>query len=252
MPRRWGESQFGRRVRLFEWGGAVFATDFSILFFLCLLFLSLRLRLFPFFYTDLSSATYWGMAFVTTIGIVLSIISREMFHLVGARRLGEKPQGAFLYLFGAGAPIELPEGNRWSRCKLYLEAIGFSAFLALLCFGLAFLLDTNPGRVTLVGILFHLAAFNLTLAVFQLLPVLPLDGGRLLLTCFSGDSGVSPGILKSVYLAGNAVGLALLAAGGYSIFGQSPVLGAWFVLVGLMCLRANYEDYRHLKFHGRF
>lgn len=247
----WTDLQFGRRIRLFKVSGFVFTTDFSSLFFLFLMLVSLRLRLFPFFYTDLSSVEYWVMAVFTTAGFALSLIAHEAIHLSTVQKLGDKPHGLFLYLFGSGTPIELTSGNRWRRVRLYSSGVLFSLFLAAIFYGLTFLSETNARGTVTIGILFHLASANLWLALFQLLPVLPLDGGRLCLDLFSRDGKLRPWVVTFFYFVGHLIAVAFLITGGYQIFRQRPVLGAWLTIIGLMLLRANFEEHDYLRLRSR-
>lgn len=204
--------------------------------------LSLRFRLFPFFYSDLSSAEYWAMASVTGAGIALSVIAHEAVHLFVAWRLGETPHGVLLYLFGNGTPPARATETRAKSASLYLSGIGTSLLLSAVLVGLAYISAKLFDTVFPIRVLFHLAAFNTTLAVFQLLPVLPLDGGRFLLRALSRGGAVEPRVFTAFYFLGLALSLAMAVAGAYQIFKGRPVLGAWIVAVGLLLLRANVEE----------
>lgn len=250
-PFNFTDLQFGYRIRLFRWNGLVFSTDAALVLLFAVLILSLRFRLFPFYYSNLSIADYWGMAVITGLGIAASVIAHEMAHVVVARRMGEIPHGLFLFIFGAGTSVELCAENRWKKTKLYLAGVLLSLVLSVVFVGLAFLSQVNARHEFIIGILFHLGAFNLTLAAFQSLPVLPLDGGRFVLSLISREGQFRPWVITAFYLFGNLIGFAFAAAGGYQIYKNRPVLGAWIAALGLLLLRANYEEYEYLIVKGR-
>lgn len=238
--------QFGNRISLFHWKGFHFNADRTLIFIFALLIFSLRLRVFPTFYANLSTAQYWGMSLFAGLGIAYSLIAHEAIHVLVARHLGAKPAGAFLYLFGTGTPIELNGAGRAKRTVLCVSGIILSALLSILLFGLAFLSETNGRNEFVVGILFHLGAFNITLAAFQLLPFLPLDGGRLILNLVSKNGSFTRGLIRFFYYLGSLGGLTIIALGGFQLYLERPVLGAWVLALGLTLLRANYEEYEYL------
>lgn len=187
------------------------------------------------------------MAALTTIGFAVSVICHEAVHVAIARKLGEKPRGLFLYIFGTGTPVELTSGTGWKRTKLYLSGFIFSFLLSGMFLLLSFLSETNGWSQVTVGILFHLAIANLSLALFQILPVLPLDGGRLLLNLFSREGHVRHWVLSLIYFFGNVVALSFAVVAGYQIYRERPILGAWIGLLGVLLFGANSEEYEYLR-----
>lgn len=235
-----------RPIPLFQWNGIVFSTNRTVIVLLAVLILSLRFRLFPFFFANLDAMQYWAMALVTAVGIALSIVAHEMAHLWVARRIGELPHGVFLSLFGTGKAFELKGSARAQRTSLYLAGVLCSVALAAALLGLAVLAETNTRNEFLVGILFHLGAFNLSLALFQLLPVLPLDGGKFILNILSRDGTFRPWAILAFYFLGNLIGLAFIAAAIFQLYSLRPALAFWIAALGLMLIKANYEEYSFL------
>ena len=229
------------QFRLFKWKDLVVKADGVFLILFGLLILSLRFRIFPFFYSNLGIASYWGMALIAAQGMALSVIAHEMVHVAVARQLGVRPHGLFLNIFAVGTSVEFTKANRCSATKLYLSGIAFSAALAATFVGLAFLSEVNVRNEFIVGILFHLGAFNITLAAFQLLPILPLDGGHFLINLFSPNSRSRRVMVKVIYGLGVAVGLVLVTVGGAQVYEARPVLGAWLIVIGVMLLKANFD-----------
>lgn len=235
-----------RSIPLFHWNGVVFSTNRTVIFLLAVLILSLRFRLFPFFFANLSGTQYWAMALLTSTGIALSIVAHEMAHLWVARRIGEAPHGVFLYIFGTGNSIELKGSARAQRTSLYLVGVLCSVALAAALLGLAMLSEMDARSEVSVGVLFHLGAFNLSLALFQLLPVLPLDGGKFILNILSRDGTFRPWAILAFYFLGNLIGLAFIVTAIFQLYSLRPVLAFWIAALGLMLIKANYEEYSYL------
>lgn len=235
-----------RPIPLFRWNGIVFSTNGTVIFLFAILILSLRFRLFPLFFSNLSGMQYWAMALLTATGIALSIIAHEMAHLWVARRIGETPHGVFLFLFGTGKSIALKGTARAQRTSLYLAGVLCSVALAAALLGLALLSEMNARNELFVGILFHLGAFNLSLALFQLLPVLALDGGKFILNVLSRDGLFRPWAILAFYFLGNLVGLAFIVTAIIQLYSLRPVLAFWIAALGVMLIKANYQEYSYL------
>lgn len=227
------------RLRLFTVGGTVMTTDYASVILVASMIVTLRFRLFPFFYDNMPGASYWIMAVMTTVGFVLSVLAHEMAHVLTAKGAGGAPPRLRLGLFGA-VRDEDSEYPRPSR-GIYSAGIAVSFSLAAALFALAFIYETNaPGQV-ITGILFHVACANVSLAVFQLLPALPLDGGKILTGYSSRDTRAG------FFYLGNFIGLILVTFGIYHYFRMRPAVAVWMVIVGVLLLKANIDEYRHLR-----
>jgi Zn-dependent protease len=115
----------------------------------------------------------------TLLGILLglSVLAHELGHCLVARLLGMEVLGVRLYLLGGVSEFRRPP--RTPRGEALIAAAGpaVSAVVAGLCW--AILLATRTGTVSWLFVLL-LALSNLVIAVFNLLPALPMDGGRVL------------------------------------------------------------------------
>ena len=120
-----------------------------------------------------------GRRGVDLLGVLLgaSVLAHELGHCLAARVLGMQVVGVRLYLLGGVS--ELAKAPRSPREEAIIAAAGpaVSAVLAG-AFWLA-VAATTPGTVGWLLVML-LALSNLVVAVFNLLPALPLDGGRVL------------------------------------------------------------------------
>ena len=138
-----------------------------------------------------SAATYAAMGVLAALVLFLSLILHELGHAVQARRDGVQIEGIRLWLFGGIA--EMRSGFPSPGAEFRIAAAGPVVSLVL---GLGFLAMGAPSELPRVVavILTWLGVVNLTLLVFNLLPSLPLDGGRLLhalLWRMRGDADVA-------------------------------------------------------------
>ena len=121
-------------------------------------------------------STDWIVAAVSGVLVVGCILVHELAHAVVAQRLGMQVRAVRLYLFGGYSVID---GVRSSRAEFVVSAAGpvASLFLGLLFFATGFTIGTEVavGRAAMA-----IAAVNVAIGLFNLIPGFPLDGGRML------------------------------------------------------------------------
>ncbi|MCQ4332857.1 site-2 protease family protein [Natronomonas sp. F2-12] len=113
----------------------------------------------------------------TAVGLFVGVLLHELGHSWTARRYGVTISSITLWIFGGMAHMEdLPED--WD-VELYVALAGpaMSVLVAAVCYGLLFVVPAQPVFLFVVG---SLAVINAVLAVFNLLPAFPMDGGRVL------------------------------------------------------------------------
>ena len=180
------------------------------------------------------------------LGVLLgvSVLAHELGHCVAARMLGIEVVAVRLYLLGGVS--ELATGPVGARDEALVAAAGpaVSGVLAG-AFWLA-LLPTTGGTIGAL-VLLLLALSNLVIAVFNLLPALPLDGGRVLRAGIWGVTGsrragtvaaVVGGLVLAAALAGWAVLLLIGDGAGALLPAGIAVAMALFVVAGLVGERA--------------
>ena len=129
---------------------------------------------------DASTAAYWATASVGVVAFFLSILAHELSHALVARRFGVDTNGIELWLLGGMARLNRDSPSPKADGLIAAAGPAASLVIAGVFIGGAFGLDalgTSPLAVALVG---WLGVVNLVIAVFNLLPGAPLDGGRIL------------------------------------------------------------------------
>ena len=130
-----------------------------------------------------SGSTPIVVGVATAVGLFVGVLLHELGHSWTARRYGVTITSITLWIFGGMAHMEdLPED--WD-VELYVALAGpaMSVLVGVACYALLFVLPAQPILVFVVG---SLAIINVTLAVFNLLPAFPMDGGRVLRSLLRG------------------------------------------------------------------
>lgn len=193
--------------------------------------------------------TAWGLAIVTTLGLFLSVLGHELSHALMARAEGIEIEEIVLHPFGGLARLRNEPENPGAEFRIAVAGPAASFLFALICFLLLVpaMMSDYP---TIAGVLLLLCAGNLLLAVFNLFPGYPLDGGRVLRAILWKRT-------KDIKEATRFAGICgMLIAGVLIIFGvymaiapsfRSYFMGFWSVLVGLFLFDAAYSVVKHVR-----
>jgi Zn-dependent protease len=171
-----------------------------------------------------------AMAAVTGVAFFACLAVHEVAHAVVARRFGVQVRGITLFMLGGVAEIEGELPSPGSEFAVALAgpatSIAIGSTMALLSSGAAAL-----GWSGVEGVAFTLAVVNLGVAVFNLVPGLPLDGGRILRAAIWRRTGSFTRATRTASLGGRVVALCLIAIGIVSTAAGQPV-GLWYVPMG--------------------
>ena len=202
---------------------------------------SLRASYLPGSAEGYSAGAYWVAAVVVALLFFGSLLVHEFAHALMAQRRGIRVLGITLFLFGGVAEIEgEPEG---AADEFWITVVGpLSSFALALLFGLLWLAGRAVSDL-LGAMLGYLAVINLSLAIFNLLPGFPLDGGRLLRALVWWRTGDPSRATRIAAGTGVALGYGLVALGIARAFTGSFVNGLWLVFVGWY-LQSMAEQYR--------
>jgi Zn-dependent protease/predicted transcriptional regulator len=234
---------FSHRVRLFTLFGFEVNIDASWLLLAVLVTWTLAKAVFPSFTPGFSSETYWWMGVAAALGLFFSIIFHEMSHSLVARRYGMSIRGITLFIFGGVAEMEGEPVS--ARGELLMAAAGPAASIVL---ALAFALlarvvgEALPEPVT--GVIWYLALINGVLALFNLIPAFPLDGGRMLRAGLWAWRGDITWATRMAAGAGDIFGIILIALGVIEIILGDFVGGMWRFLIGLFLRSAAASSYQ--------
>jgi len=241
---------FGIEVRL----------DASIVIIFMLIVLSLAESLFPSWHPDWSRLLTWSTALLAAVLFFASLLAHELSHSLVAKGQGIDVPRITLFVFGGMA--ELSAEPKSPRSELMIAIVGplASLFLGIVFGALAAMLTpaafaeavmSNPEEAIshlgpIATICVWLAPVNVALAIFNLVPGFPLDGGRVLralLWWYSGDQ------LQATRLAarsGRAVSWLLIAYGFVNLMWGRAVEGIWFMVIGWFLGNAAQMGYQQM------
>ena len=229
------------RIRLFSLFGFAVSIDASWLVLATLVVWSLAASVFPALYPGFAPGIYWIMGLATALGLLGSIVFHETAHALVARRFGIPISGITLFIFGGVAEMQAePES---ARAELLMALAGPLASLLLVV--ALWLAAATAGAGPVGAALDYLGLINLVLALFNLVPAFPLDGGRVLragLWLWRGDLLQATRIAAAI---GRGFGLLLVVFGIFRVLGGDVVGGVWSFLIGLFLRSAAIESYRH-------
>jgi Zn-dependent protease len=180
---------------------------------------------------QLSVGERLAMAAATGLAFFGCLAAHEVAHAVVARHFGVHVRGITLFLLGGVAEIEGELPSPGAEFAVALAGPGTSvaigSLFALLSSWMNAIGWTGPEAVTLT-----LAAVNLGVALFNLIPGLPLDGGRILRAVVWRRTG-SFEFATSIAARGGSIVAALLIALGLvaALVGQAA--GLWYVPMGV-------------------
>ena len=220
--------------------------ELTWLILLALIIWSLSAGYFPEAYGDLPQSTYLWMAVIGAIGVVSSIVIHELAHSLVARSYGMTIKGITLFAFGGAA--ELEDEPPTARAEFFMAIAGplMSLVLAAVFWLLSAALAGAGVPTPLVGVVSYIAVINVILALFNLVPAFPLDGGRMLRAVLWGWRGDMRWATRIAANIGGAFGVALILLGILNAFSGNLVGGMWFALIGLFVRAAAASSYQQL------
>ena len=237
---------FGKRIDLFRILGFEVRIDLSWVIVAILIAWSLSTGVFPFRHEGLSAQTYWTMGILGAIGLFLSIIFHEMSHSLVARKFGIAIKGITLFIFGGVA--EMKQEPPSPKAEFFMAAAGplSSLLLALMFYALSQLARNAGWPEPVDGILRYLAWINGMLAVFNLVPAFPLDGGRILRSVLWGWKKNLRWATRIAAGIGSGFGLVLIFLGFLQFFSGNFIGGMWWFFIGMFLRGAAGMSYRQL------
>jgi Zn-dependent protease/predicted transcriptional regulator len=240
---------FTNRIPLFTLFGIKVGLDYSWFLLAILLVWSLSAGYFPWALPGLDTATYLWMGIVGAAGLFGSIIFHEYCHALVARRYDLPISRITLFIFGGVA--EMDDEPRTAASEFWMAIAGpigsfaLAAAMFVLVAGGVFALDSPIAAV--VG---YLAFINLILAIFNLLPAFPLDGGRMLRAAVWWFTGNFQKATRIAATTGAVLAIALIALGVINIIGGAFVQGIWQMLIGFFVYSAANASRAHAELRG--
>ncbi|HEX2269508.1 MAG TPA: site-2 protease family protein [Pyrinomonadaceae bacterium] len=203
-----------------------------------------QVRLLP-----VSVTAAWILAIITTIGLFLSVLGHELSHALMGRAEGIEIEEIVLHPFGGLARLRNEPESPRAEFRIAVAGPAASFLFAAISFVLM-LPAMMAGYPTAGGVLLLLCAGNLLLAVFNLFPGYPLDGGRVLRAILWRKTGDIKEATRLAGICGMLIAAILIIFGVYMAIApsfRSYFMGFWSVLVGLFLFDAAYSVVKHVR-----
>lgn len=188
---------------------------------------------------EASSAPFltWFLGLSTALLLFVSLLLHELGHSLAARREGVNVSSITLHLIGGVARMERECSTAMGSFRVAAAGPAVSFVLAgLLLAGQHAASHANPLLGNLVG---QLGLLNLVLAVFNLLPGLPLDGGLILKALVWQFTGSQRRGIQVAAATGRLLSLTGIMLGSYIFLRGGGLVGLWLVMLSWFCMGAS-------------
>ncbi|MEW5848131.1 MAG: site-2 protease family protein [Myxococcota bacterium] len=231
--------------------------DWSLVFIFAMVAFNLGLGVIPLWHPDWGETTTWLVSSFAAVLFVSSVLVHELSHALVAKAHGIPVPRITLFIFGGMANIEREPAT--ARAELLIASAGpvVSLLLGLGCMGTALGLNAQPMMLTeetlllvrqmgpVSTLLAWLGPVNVILAIFNMVPAFPLDGGRVLRAGLWAVSGNHHLATRCAARTGQAFGAVLLSSGVVMALGREiPLLGSglvqgmWTAFIGWFLVNA--------------
>lgn len=206
-----------------------------------LLVWSLSSGYFPNEYPQFPLMTHIFLGLITTLLFFVSVLAHELGHALLALRNQIPVKGITLFIFGGVAQIAQEPRSPGAEFRIAIAGPLVSLALAGV-FGLTYLLD--QGIALLAAPSMYLLRINFILAVFNMIPGFPLDGGRVLRSIIWRFTGNFQRASQVASFTGQLVAFGFIGWGIYSIFTGQFLNGLWLAFIGWFLQNAAASSYQ--------
>ncbi len=243
---------FTSAIRLFNVGGFEIKLDPSWFLIAALITWSLATQYFPVALPGLADTYYILLAVLAMLGFFTSLLLHELAHSVVARSYGVRIRGITLFLFGGVAELETEVPSAKVEFRVAIAGPAMSIVLGVLFWMLAGVSQAVMISPALPSVLAYLGTVNIVIAVFNMLPAFPMDGGRVLRAYLWARRGDLLSATRTAATSGRILAYGLIALGAYTVFLGAGPSGLWYVLIGFFVLAAARSAYQNQLMQSTF
>jgi Zn-dependent protease/CBS domain-containing protein len=251
----------GRGLRVGSLIGIDIHLDASLIIIFVLVVWMLGGNVFPAWHQEWSAVQNWTTGLAAGILFFISLLLHELAHAVVARKYGISVPRITLFLFGGMAEIEdepdTPKTEFFIAIAGPLTSLFLGLFFSLLAgymagseFAQMLVADQQAAMAMLAPLptlLFWLGPINIMLALFNMVPGFPLDGGRVLRAAWWWMTGDLDRATRLASDAGRLFGWFLMGMGFFRALSGAFVQGLWMILIGWFLTSAASTSYAQMK-----
>ena len=232
-----------RGIDLFRVFGVQIAIDFSWIVIFLLVLWSLSAGYFPQQHPGRGWGVYLSVGFVATMLFFASVLVHELSHAVVANRLGQEVRRITLFIFGGMAHLSGEPKTPGAEFKIAAVGPLTSLLLGVGFWTVSRVVGSWGADELWTAVFGYLGIINVALAVFNMLPGFPLDGGRLLRAYFWHRTGDLRAASRRAADWGGGIAIGLMFLGALQIFAGALVGGLWLILIGMFLRGAARVSY---------
>jgi Zn-dependent protease/predicted transcriptional regulator len=226
--------------------GIQFRLHFTWFIIFLLITISLSWEVFPSFFPGWDQPLYWITGVITSLLFFASVLAHELAHSLVGRVNGIPIKSITLFIFGGMAQMTKEADKAGAELKMAIAGPACSLVLGGI-FALIWWL-TRGTFEPLEAMAFWLAWINVALAIFNLIPGFPLDGGRVFRSLVWRFTGNYQRATKIATRLGQGIGYAFILGGILIMFLlQAWVSGLWIIFIGWFLQTTASMSYRQVQ-----
>ncbi|HEY6120662.1 MAG TPA: site-2 protease family protein [Pyrinomonadaceae bacterium] len=196
-----------------------------------------------------SDGLRWGLAIITALLFFAAIVAHELSHAIVAKARGLPVRSITLFALGGIAQIEKEAAD--AKTEFWMGIIGpiTSFVIGVACLIVTFAIGWVPPQFPqrpLPAMLMWLGYINIGLAIFNMIPGFPLDGGRVLRAIAWWITGSPKRATTIAARVGQVIAFGMIIFGVMQFFRGAGFGGLWIVFIGWFLLSASRESYAQM------
>ncbi|HUZ26849.1 MAG TPA: site-2 protease family protein [Streptosporangiaceae bacterium] len=219
-------------IRLGRIAGIPIGMHWSVLVIVALITDMLAASVLPGIIPHQSAGVYWTVAAAGSVLFVAALAAHEIAHAIVARRWGVQVRSITLWMLGGIAELDGDPPTAAADLQIAIAGPATSLAAGIIFGGAAALARLGHGPAVIVAALAWLSLMNVVLAVFNLLPGAPLDGGRILRGLLWKRYGDRQRASQAAARSGQVLGAGLGLVGLLELFAWQDIGGLWLMLIG--------------------
>jgi Zn-dependent protease len=225
-------------VRLGRVAGIQVGAHWSVAVILVIIAELLAMTVLPAAHRHQPVALYWAVASVGAVLFLASLLAHELAHALVARQNGVAVRSITLWMLGGVAELDRDPPSAAADLRIALAGPAASIAAGGLLLGAAVAISAVSGPGVVVAAAMWLAVMNGLLAVFNLLPGAPLDGGRVLRALLWRHYGNRERAERGAARAGQVLGAVVFGFGIAELLALRSFNGLWLALIGWFLITA--------------
>ena len=237
------------QIKLFRIFGIQIGLNYSWLLIAVLVVLSLAGQ-FAATNREWGANVIWGVAILTALLFFAAIVVHELSHAAVAKARGLPVRSITLFALGGVAQIEKEASDAKTEFWMGIAGPITSAVIGIICLGIAAGVGWTPSgshQSPLAAMLGWLGVINILLAVFNMIPGFPLDGGRVLRAIVWWITGSASRATRIATAIGQLVAFAFIIIGLFRFFNGAGFAGLWLTFIGWFLLDAARSTFAQFE-----